>query len=150
MWVVDYHAPAARKELLFRFPRSNDTAGRTTGNRSCSEPVSAWPRSRAVSFALLPGCLRLFSKTEVVRGEEARRQIRFANSQAAETFSKAMKDHSTHLGGAHLGVLFVTLYSRQGQLSDSAHFNDCVLRCDTDQDDTITQAVVRMFKGMKD
>ena len=36
-----------------------------------------------VSLACLPGCLTLFSKTEVIRGEEPRRPIRFENTTAA-------------------------------------------------------------------
>ena len=102
------------------------------------------------SFALLPGCLTLFSKTEVIRGEEPRRPIRFENSEAADTFNKAIKDKSSNLGGTHMGIPFVTFYSKDRHLSDSAHFNDCVMRCDTDQDGTITLAEARMFKELKD
>lgn len=104
-----------------------------------------------VSLAFVPGCLTLFSKTEVVRGEESRRPVRFENATAAEEFNDAVKWKSkASMGGAHVGVPFVTLYSRQRQLSDAAHFNDCVLRCDTDQDGTVTLAEARMFKEMKD
>lgn len=110
------------------------------------------PAAFAVAtLAFVPGCLTLFSKTEVVRGEESRRPVRFENTTAAEEFNDAVKGKSkASMGGAHVGVPFVTLYSRHRQLSDSAHFNDCVLRCDTDQDGTITQAEARMFKEMKD
>jgi hypothetical protein len=103
-----------------------------------------------VSLALLPGCLTLFSKTEVIRGEEPRRPIRFENAQAAEAFNKAMKDKSASLGGTHMGIPFITFYSKDRQLSDSAHFNDCILRCDTDQDGTITLAEAKMFANLKD
>jgi len=103
------------------------------------------------SLSALPGCLTLFSKTEVVRGEESRRPIKFENAQAADEFHSAMKwKTKASMGGAHVGVPFVTLYSRDRQLSDSAHFNDCVTRCDTDQDGTITQVEARMFKEVKD
>ena len=98
------------------------------------------------SFALLPGCLTLFSKTEVVRGEEQRRPIRFENPQAAEEFNRGVRWKSKSMGGTHLGVPFVTLYSRDRQLSESAHFNDCVARCDTDQDGTITLAEAQIFE----
>ena len=101
-------------------------------------------------LALVPGCLTLFSKTEVVRGEEPRRPIRFENQEAAETFNKAMKDKSAQLGGTYVGVPFITLYSKDRQLSDSAHFNDCVLRCDTDQDGTITLVEAKIFASLKD
>ena len=104
----------------------------------------------AASLTLLPGCLTLFSKTEVLRGEEPRRPIRFENQEAAETFNKAMKDKSAQLGSTYLGVPFITLYSKERQLSDSAHFNDCVLRCDTDQDGTITLAEAKIFESLKD
>ncbi len=102
------------------------------------------------SLALLPGCLTLFSKTEVIRGEEPRRPVRFENPQAAEVFNKAMKDKSANLGGTHMGIPFITLYSKDRHLSDSAHFNDCILRCDTDQDGSITLAEARMFANLKD
>lgn len=106
--------------------------------------------SAALALVFLPGCLTLFSKTEVIRGEEARRPVRFENGTAAESFSKAMKDRSANLGGTHFGVPFVTLYSRDRQLSDSAHFNDCITRCDTDQDGTITLAEAQIFAKTKD
>ena len=99
----------------------------------------------AVALSSLPGCLTLFSKTEVVRGEESRRPIRFESQQAAEQFNEAVRWKSKQLGGTHLGVPFVTLYSRDRQLSDSAHFNDCVARCDTDQDGVITLAEAKIF-----
>lgn len=101
------------------------------------------------SLAALPGCLTVFSKTEVVRGEEARRPIRFESPQAAETFNKAMKDQSAHLGGTRLGVPFVTLYSKNRTLSESAHFNDCITRCDTDQDGTITASEATIFAQLR-
>jgi hypothetical protein len=101
------------------------------------------------SLALLPGCLTLFSKTEVVRGEESRKPIRFENPQAADAFNEAMKDKSAHLGGTHAGIPFITFYSKDRQLSESAHFNDCVARCDTDQDGMITATEAAIFAKMK-
>jgi hypothetical protein len=102
------------------------------------------------AVALVSGCLTLFSKTEVIRGEEPRRPIRFENQEAAETFYRALKDKSASLGGTHFGIPFITLYSKDRQLSDSAHFNDCVLRCDTDQDGTITLVEAKMFATLKE
>ena len=101
-------------------------------------------------LTLLPGCLTLFSKTEVIRGEEPRRPIRFENPEAAEAFNKAMKDKPASLGGTYVGIPFITLFSKDRQLSDSAHFNDCVLRCDTDQDGTITVVEAKIFAGLKE
>jgi hypothetical protein len=103
-----------------------------------------------VALALLPGCLTLFSKTEVVRGEEPRRPVGFENPQAAETFTHALKDKTSSLGGTHFGIPFVTFYAKDRQLSDSAHFNDCVARCDTNQDGVITHAEAKIFEKMKD
>jgi hypothetical protein len=60
-----------------------------------------------------------------------------------------VKDKSAALGGTHMGIPFVTFYSKQRQLSDSAHFNDCVIRCDTDQDGVITLAEARVFAKME-
>ena len=98
----------------------------------------------------MPGCLTLFSKTEVVRSEEPRRRVKFENPQAAETFHTAVKQMNGGMGGAHLGVPFVTLYARHRQLSESAKFNDAVARCDTDQDGTITVAEAAIFAQLKD
>jgi hypothetical protein len=102
-----------------------------------------------VSLSLLPGCLTLFSKTEVVRGEEARRPISFENAQAAEIFQKAMKDKPMTLGETDISIPFITLYSKERQLSDSAFFNDCVIRCDTNQDGMITLAEAQIFAQLK-
>lgn len=100
------------------------------------------------SLSLLPGCLTLFSKTEVVRGEEPRRPINFDNPKAADAFNQALKDKSPHLGGTYMGVPFVTLYAKDRELSESAHFNDCVMRCDTNQDGLITFEEAAIFAKM--
>jgi hypothetical protein len=104
----------------------------------------------AASLSLLPGCLTLYSKTEVVRGEEPRRPVTFENVQAAETFYKAVKSNTTSLGGTDVSVPFITLYSKERHLSDSALFNDCVLRCDTNQDGIITLAEAQIFAQLKE
>jgi hypothetical protein len=103
-----------------------------------------------VMLALVPGCITLFSKTEVIRGEDPRRPIRFENQEAAEAFNKAIKEKTAQIGGTYVGIPFVTLYSKDRQLSDSAHFNDCVIRCDTDQDGTITLVEAKTFATLKD
>jgi hypothetical protein len=102
------------------------------------------------ALAFVPGCLTLFSKTEVIRGDEQRRPVRFENQEAAETFHRATKDRSAIQGATCMGVPFVTFYSKTRQLSDNAHFNDCVLRCDTDQDGTITLAEAKIFASLKE
>jgi hypothetical protein len=102
------------------------------------------------AFSLLPGCLTLFSKTEVIRGDEQPHPIRFENEQAAEIFNKARKERSDYVGGASFGVPFVTFYERDRKLSENAHFNDCIARCDTDQDGMITLAEAKIFAKMKD
>lgn len=104
----------------------------------------------AASISLLPGCLTLFSKTEVIRGDEQPRAIRYENPQAAEEFNNARKDRSSTVGGTHLGVPFVTLYAKDRRLSENAHFNDCVARCDTDQDGIITYDEAAIFARVKD
>ena len=85
----------------------------------------------------------------MIRGEEPRRPIRFESPQAAEVFNKALKDKSASLGGMAWHPVHHPFYSKDRQLSDSAHFNDCILRCDTDQDGTITLAEARMFAKME-
>jgi hypothetical protein len=101
------------------------------------------------SLSLMPGCLTLYSKTEVIRGEEPRRPISFENAEAAEVFQKAMRDKSPSLGGIDVSVPFITLYSKERQLSESAFFNECVLRCDTNQDGIITLAEAHIFASLK-
>lgn len=98
-----------------------------------------------VSFTLLPGCLTLFSKTEVVRGEEPRRPITFENLEAAEVFHNSIKNTPLNLGGTDLSIPFITLYTKERQLSDNARFNDCVIRCDSNQDGIITLAEAKIF-----
>lgn len=102
-----------------------------------------------VALALLPGCITLFSKTEVVRGDEQPRAIQFENAQAADAFNEARKERSANIGGAHLGVPFLTLYERDRRLSENAHFNDCVARCDTNQDGVITYTEATIFAKVK-
>ena len=113
-----------------------------------------WPAvvASAGVLVLLPGCLTLFSKTEVVRAEETRRPVRFECAQAAETFNKALKDKTNdgELGGACFGVPFVTLYARHKKLADNARYNDAVGRCDTDQDGLITQHEADIFAKICD
>jgi hypothetical protein len=94
------------------------------------------------------GCVTLFSKVDVVRSEEARKPVSFETPAAAETFNKARKDHDGSVGGAYVGVPFVTLYSRQKTLSEAAQFNDAVGRCDTDQNGTITEAEANIFANL--
>jgi len=101
------------------------------------------------SLSLMPGCLTLYSKTEVVRGEEPRRPISFENSEAAEVFQKAMKEKSPSMGGIDISIPFITLYSKERQLSDAAFFNECVIRCDTNQDGLITLAEAQIFSQLK-
>ncbi len=91
------------------------------------------------------GCLTLFSKTEVVRSEEPRRPIAFEDADAAKTFNNSLFFCQSSVGGAHVGVPFLTLYSRQKTLSKSAVFNDAVARCDTDQNGTITKSEADIF-----
>lgn len=106
-----------------------------------------WPAAVAAAgvLVLLPGCLTLFSKTDIVRSEETRRPVKFESVEAAETFNKVVKDQDGNLGGAYFGVPFITLYHRDRKLSETAKFNDAVARCDTDQDGTITAQEADIF-----
>jgi hypothetical protein len=103
-----------------------------------------------ISLSLMPGCLTLYSKTEVVRAEEPRRPITFENTQAAETFYNALREKSSSLGSTDICIPFITLYEKERQLSDSAHFNDCVIRCDTNQDGVITLVEAEIFAKLKE
>ena len=112
-------------------------------------------RILAAGLAALPivffsGCLTLYSKKEVVRSEEPRRPITFENAQAAEIFNNAMQNKPSRLGETEICIPFITLYTKERQLSDSAHFNDCVIRCDTNQDGIITLAEAQIFAQLKE
>lgn len=102
------------------------------------------------SLSLLPGCLTLYSKTEVVRSEEPRRPVAFESVEAAEIFDKAVREKPNSLGGTDISIPFLTLYSRERELSDSAHYNDCVIRCDTNQDGMITLLEAKIFQQLKE
>ena len=96
-------------------------------------------------LASLPGCLTLYSKTEVVRGGEARRPVKFESPEAADEFYKALKAQDKTISGTFFGVPFVTLFEKDQQLSDAAMWNDAVVKCDTDQDGLITLTEARIF-----
>ena len=103
-----------------------------------------------LAIALLPlpflsGCITLYSKTEVVREGETRRAVQFECPQAADAFNEALKKHSEHVGGTYVGVPFITFYAKAKKLSDGALFNDCVTRCDTDQNGIITFTEAAIF-----
>ena len=106
----------------------------------------------ALAATVLPfasGCITLFSKTEVVRSEETPVRPQFEPG-AEETFRSAVRGKPRSVGGTHVGVPFVTLYQRDRQLAPTAHFNDCVVRCDTNQDGVITVAEAKGFEKMQD
>lgn len=101
--------------------------------------------SALAGLVLLPGCLTLYSKTEVIRGDEARRPVRFESPQAADAFQEAVKKQNASVGGTHVGVPFITLIAKDKQLSESAVWNDAVAKCDTDQDGLITYIEAAIF-----
>jgi hypothetical protein len=87
----------------------------------------------------------LYSKTEVVRGNEQRRLVIFESPQAAEAFHAAVQKSAGTMGETYLGIPFVTIYENRQELSDAAAWNDAVARCDTNQDGIITLAEVVIF-----
>lgn len=104
------------------------------------------PFAYGAILVFLPGCMTLFHKTEVVRGQESRRPVQFENVQAADAFQTALKQHPNHvIGGSRLGVPCVTLFSKSVELSESAAWNDAVMRCDTNQDGMITYDEAAIF-----
>lgn len=100
----------------------------------------------AAALTLLPGCITLFSKTEVVRSGEPRRPVKFECQEAADKFYTAMKATNREVGGAYVGVPFVTLYNKDTKLSEVAVWNDAVARCDTDQDGVVTLVEATVFE----
>ena len=97
------------------------------------------------AFATAPGCLTLYSKTEVVRSNVSRRPISFAGPEAATEFYAALDKCEDTIGETYLGVPFVTLYAKRQQLSEAAAWNDAVGRCDTNQDGIITLDEAKIF-----
>jgi len=97
------------------------------------------------ALAVLPGCLTVYSKTEVVRCDEARRPVQFDCPETADGFHCALKDRGTTVAKTHVGVPFITLYCKRQKLSDSAAWNEAVLHCDTDQNGLITRDEVAVF-----
>jgi len=94
----------------------------------------------------LPGCLTLCNKTEVVRSEEARREVTFESPAVAEKFIKVAKlDKAKQVGGTYASVLYLTLYSREEFLAENAKFNDAVAKCDNNHDGVITAKEVEEF-----
>lgn len=109
------------------------------------------PRALLIAaLAALPGCLTVYSKTEVVRCGEARRPVQFDCPRTADEFHCAMKDHGTVVGKTHIGVPFITLYSKRQKLSDAAAWNEAILHCDTDQNGLITHDEVAVFTKVVD
>jgi PHP family Zn ribbon phosphoesterase len=109
------------------------------------------PRALLVAaLAALPGCLTVYSKTEVVRCDEARRPVQFDGPQTADEFHCALKDRGTTVGKTHIGVPFITLYSKRQKLSEAAAWNEAVLHCDTDQNGMITRDEVAAFSKAVD
>lgn len=97
----------------------------------------------------LSGCITLFSKTEIVRSHEPLKTMQFESADVAEDFRRAAKlNEAKVVGGTHLGVPFVTLYTSETVLAKNANFNDAVTKCDTDQDGVITAKEVSVFKNL--
>ncbi len=103
----------------------------------------------ALGLALaLPGCITLFSQTDVIRGDETRRAVRYESPKAASAFHRGMAKQEARVGGTYFGVPFVTVYNRDKVLSENARFNEAVARCDTDQDGHITEAESVIYEGV--
>lgn len=101
------------------------------------------------ALGMQTGCLTLYSKTDVVRSDESRRPVRFECPEAAEEFHSTCKMQNRVVGGVHVGVPFVTVFSRNRTLSEVALWNDSVSKCDCDQDGTITLAEAKLFSQWK-
>jgi hypothetical protein len=97
----------------------------------------------------LPGCITIFSKTEVLRGDEQRAPIRFESAKAATEFQGQLqvRQQNNQVSYSHVSVPFITLFERTRTLSDSAFFNEQVHRCDTDQNGLITEQEALVYAG---
>ncbi len=98
------------------------------------------------ALACAPGCLTLYSKTDVVRSDEGRRPVVFECPQASEDFNAGLHDHSDTMSETVFGIPFITLYARRQELSDAAAWNDAAVRCDTNQDGVISSEEAKTFK----
>lgn len=95
--------------------------------------------SGLLALAACPGCLTLFSKVEVIRGDEQRIPVRFETTKAARLFYDKCAGCDKKVGGTCFGVPFITFFSNQTTVSDNAVFNDQLRICDTDQDGFVTE-----------
>jgi hypothetical protein len=102
-------------------------------------------RSVCACALMLCGCVTFYSKTEVVGGGEERASVSFENGDAAQQFQAAMKKMDESIGGAYIGVPFITIYERDVRLSEVALWNEAVRRCDTNKDHVITTDEVAAF-----
>jgi hypothetical protein len=93
----------------------------------------------------LTGCLTVFSKTEVIRSDEHRPSVQFESAKTAAVFYDEMDRRSRVVGGACLGVPFITIYAKETVVSENAFFGDQVRECDTNHDGLITELEARIY-----
>lgn len=98
----------------------------------------------------LTGCITFYSKTDIERGDEQRRPVRFENERAGTLFTEELERRSDVVGEVAIGMPFVTFYERTRRLSDAAFFNEQVRICDTDQDGIITEIEANVYSRNHD
>jgi hypothetical protein len=109
-------------------------------------------RATVLLLSLLPlaassGCVTLYSKTEVIRAEEPQMPVRFETAKASRLFHEELARRSNHADGTTVGIPFVTFYTKERVLAESAFFNEQVRKCDTDQDGVITEREAMVYAG---
>jgi hypothetical protein len=100
-----------------------------------------------VAWPACTGCLTLYCKHEVLRGEERRVPVHFETAKAAQVFEAHVRHQEACLSSGAFCVPFVTLYAYNKQLSANALFNDAVEACDRDHNGILTEEEVFAYCG---
>lgn len=145
--------PLNPKTCLDRYAELREKRGDATDPRTWAAFDVAWEAYRkcgldGIGITLDRVPLTLYSKTEVLRGDESRRAVTFETPQAGECFQAAYKKQPADVGGTHVGIPFLTLYSRYQRLSEAAQWNEAVARCDADQNGVISTAETEVWSSV--
>jgi hypothetical protein len=102
-----------------------------------------------LALVLSTGCISLtiFNKTEIVRSEEPRLPVKFETVKASCLFQEKVAEQPKEIARSKVGVPFVNLSAKAVVLADSAHFNEELRKCDSDQDGLITETEARIYAG---
>lgn len=102
-----------------------------------------------LALVLSTGCISLtiFNKVEIVHSDEPRLPVKFETPKAACVFREKFETQPKEIAKSKIGVPFVNLTCKTVELADSAHFNEEVRKCDTDQNGIITETEAHIYAG---